>query len=38
MPCRRGQVITSTHHFIVGAVGGREGGSLKDFIFLRLFY
>ena len=29
MPRRRGQVIITTHHFIVGAVEG--GGSLKDF-------
>ena len=26
MPCRHGQVIITTHHFIVGAVRG----SLKD--------
>ena len=31
MPCRQGQVIITTHHFIVGTVGG---GMLKDFFFL----
>ena len=35
MPCRRGQVIITTYHFIVGAVRG--GGSLKDFFILGFF-
>ena len=38
MPCRCGQVIITTHHFIVGAVGVVKRFFLSSFFLLKVLF